>query len=268
MKFSIVTISKNQGKFIEQNIKSVLKQNYKNYEHIIVDCVSNDETHKIIKKYKSNKLKVIIKKDKGPADGLNKGFKIAKGDIYYFLNADDYLLPNIFKRISAEFKSDKNIHLLISPGIIANAEGKIITKIFPSLATVKAFVNGACTLFQQGIFFTPNLFKKTNGFNINNKTCWDAEIYLNFLTKIKKKNYKRINYDTAVFRLHEFSISNLDNRKENEKINKRLFKIVYGKSKKKTFKGFLKYFILQAILDPKHLYKKIYNKIKYLFSSN
>jgi glycosyltransferase involved in cell wall biosynthesis len=84
MKFSIVTISKNQGKFIEQNIKSVLKQNYKNYEHIIVDCVSNDETHKIIKKYKSNNLKIIIEKDKGPADGINKGFALATGDIYYF----------------------------------------------------------------------------------------------------------------------------------------------------------------------------------------
>ena len=268
MKFSIVTISKNQGQFIEQNIKSVIAQNYNEYEHIIIDSVSNDNTHQILKKYKSNNLKIVIKKDKGPADGLNKGFKIAKGDIYYFLNADDYLLPNIFKRISAEFKSNKNIDLLISPGIIANTDGKTITKIFPSLATAKAFVNGACTLFQQGIFFTPNLFKKTNGFNINNKTCWDAEIYLNFLTKIKKKNYKRIDYDTAVFRLHESSISNLDNKKENEKIDKRLFKIVYGVSKKKTFKSFLKYFILQAILDPKHLYKKIYNKIKSSILSN
>jgi hypothetical protein len=92
--------------------------------------------------------------------------------------------------------------------------------------------------FNKVFFLHQNLFKKTNGFNINNKTCWDAEIYLNFLTKIKKKNYKRINYDTAVFRLHESSISNLDNRKENEKINKRLFKIVYGKSKKKLSKVF------------------------------
>ena len=73
IKISVITISKNQGKFIEKCIQSVINQNYENYEHIIIDANSTDKTHSILDKYK-NKLLINIGNDEGPADGLNKGF--------------------------------------------------------------------------------------------------------------------------------------------------------------------------------------------------
>lgn len=102
LKISIVTPSYNQGQFIEQTIKSVLNQDYKNYEHIIIDGGSTDNTIDILKKYKH--LIWISEKDAGQSNAINKGFSMAKGEIFAWLNSDDYYEENIFKSIATYFK--------------------------------------------------------------------------------------------------------------------------------------------------------------------
>lgn len=97
VKISIVTPSYNQGKYIERAIHSVMNQNYENIEHIIVDGGSTDNTVEILKKYP--KLKWISEKDKGQSDALNKGFKMATGDVIGWLNCDDYYEKNIFQTV-------------------------------------------------------------------------------------------------------------------------------------------------------------------------
>ena len=90
MKFSIVTISYNQVKYLKQCIESVLSQQNVDIEYIIVDPGSTDGSREIINSYQ-NIIK-IFKKDIGPADGLNNGFKIASGDYFGFINSDDFLI--------------------------------------------------------------------------------------------------------------------------------------------------------------------------------
>ena len=85
---SIITPSYNQGKYIRQTIESVLSQDYVNIEYIIVDGCSTDNTLDIIREYKG-KLTYISEKDNGQSDAINKGFKMAKGDIVAWLNSDD-----------------------------------------------------------------------------------------------------------------------------------------------------------------------------------
>lgn len=104
LKISIITVSYNSGKTIEDTIKSVLSQKYKNYEHIIIDGASKDDTIKIVKKYEKKykgKLKYISEKDKGLYDAMNKGIKMATGDIIGLLNSDDvYASDNVLKLIN------------------------------------------------------------------------------------------------------------------------------------------------------------------------
>jgi glycosyltransferase involved in cell wall biosynthesis len=97
MKVSIVTPSYNQGKFIEEAILSVLEQNYHDFEHIIIDACSTDSTIEILKKYPH--LIWISEPDEGQSDALNKGFKLATGDVIGWLNADDLYLPNTFEMV-------------------------------------------------------------------------------------------------------------------------------------------------------------------------
>lgn len=91
VKVSIVTVSFNAEKTIEETIKSVAKQTYKNIEYLIIDGASKDNTLKIVNKYKKYIDVIVSEKDKGLYDAMNKGARKASGDLVYFLNADDVL---------------------------------------------------------------------------------------------------------------------------------------------------------------------------------
>ena len=100
IKISIVTPVLNGGKTLQTTINSIRDQNFKNFEHIIVDGISNDNTHKIIKKNEKHFSKIIIEKDKNIYDAMNKGIKVANGDLIGILNADDYYNNEAFSHVS------------------------------------------------------------------------------------------------------------------------------------------------------------------------
>lgn len=111
LKISIVTVSYNSEKTIEDTIKSVLNQKYDNYEHIIVDGASKDNTINIVKKYEKKykgKLKYISEKDKGLYDAMNKGIKMATGDVIGLLNSDDvYASNNVLSLINDNIENNE-----------------------------------------------------------------------------------------------------------------------------------------------------------------
>lgn len=88
-KFSIITVTYNAVKVLEDTIQSVVTQTYKNMEYIIVDGGSTDGTISIINKYKEHISRVVSEPDKGLYDAMNKGIKLATGDYLCFLNAGD-----------------------------------------------------------------------------------------------------------------------------------------------------------------------------------
>lgn len=111
MKISIITVTYNSEKTLKDTLDSVLKQTYTNYEHIIVDGLSKDNTIQIIKEYEpkyNGKLKYISEKDSGLYDAMNKGIKMATGNIIGILNSDDiYAHENVLKEIVEKFKETK-----------------------------------------------------------------------------------------------------------------------------------------------------------------
>lgn len=113
MKVSIITVSYNSSKTIKDTIQSVINQSYKNIEYIIVDGDSSDNTVEIVKDYEQfflkdskKKFKWISEKDKGIYDGINKGIKMATGDIIGILNSDDFLFDkNVISDVVHKFKT-------------------------------------------------------------------------------------------------------------------------------------------------------------------
>ena len=111
MKVSIITISYNSEETIEDTIQSVINQNYENIEYNIIDGGSNDKTHEIINKYKSNISNIISEKDSGIYDAMNKGINISSGDIIGILNSDDiYMDKNVITDIVSKIKDNDAIY--------------------------------------------------------------------------------------------------------------------------------------------------------------
>ena len=106
-KITIVTVVKNSIDKVERCIQSVINQNYDNIEYIIIDGGSNDGTVDIINKYRDKIDKIIIENDNGIWDAMNKGLKIANGDIVGFLNSDDTYNQNTLKIVNNYFNNFK-----------------------------------------------------------------------------------------------------------------------------------------------------------------
>lgn len=106
-KISIITPSYNQGKYIEQTIKSVINLSDKNVEYIIIDGGSNDETVGIIKKYEKSLSYWVSENDEGQSHAINKGLNIATGDIIGWLNSDDIYMTDIMPYVLANLDVSK-----------------------------------------------------------------------------------------------------------------------------------------------------------------
>ena len=112
LKISIITPSFNQGQYIEETILSVIGQNYRNLEYIIIDGGSKDSTVDIIKKYEDKITYWESLKDKGQSDAINKGLNKATGDIVAWLNSDDMYTENALKRVASIFAKNPDIDIV------------------------------------------------------------------------------------------------------------------------------------------------------------
>jgi len=126
-KISIITPSFNQARFIDANIQSVLLQEYPNVEHIIIDGGSTDGTIKILEKY--SHLHWISEKDRGQSHALNKGFKMATGDIIGWLNSDDTYCPNIFQVVAEQFGGE-NVKVICGDGYEMDEDGNVTRPLY------------------------------------------------------------------------------------------------------------------------------------------
>jgi len=106
---SIITVVYNGEKFLEQAIKSVIGQSYKNIEYIIIDGESTDLTTEVIKNYDEFIDKWISEPDEGIYDAMNKGINIASGSVIGILNADDILNNGVLERVAHEFEKNPDI---------------------------------------------------------------------------------------------------------------------------------------------------------------
>jgi glycosyltransferase involved in cell wall biosynthesis len=127
---SIVTPSFNYGHFIEDTILSVKNQDYPNIEHIVVDGGSSDNTLRILKKYDGQyNLRWISESDRGQSDAVNKGFRMAKGQIIGWLNADDvYFAKDAFSYIVRLFKANPMIGVIYGDNACIN-ENNLVLKV-------------------------------------------------------------------------------------------------------------------------------------------
>ena len=229
MRISIVTISFNQAKYLRECINSVLEQDHEDVELIVVDPGSTDGSRELIETFR-NRLIAVLEPDGGPADGLNKGFALATGDVFGFVNSDDALLPGALLCVARHFASKPDCGVVAGCGYFVDADGRQLRRVVSSRFTPWLYAHGAVSLFQPGTFFRARSFRRVGGFNAANGTCWDGELFLDMAASGSR--FATVSDDLGLFRLHDGSITGTG--RLNEQFRKdcdRLFAKVTGRER-------------------------------------
>ena len=195
---TIVTPCYNQGHFLETTIRSVLLQGYPNLEYIIIDGHSSDKSLEIIHKYEPWLAYWVSEEDRGQSHAINKGLVRATGDVYAYLNSDDFYEP---AALHACVEAYRNGHQWIVGQVRCWQEGVGFWP-FPELGGrtfVKWFLS--CPIPQAGCFWSADLHLEAGRFREDLDYCMDYEFWLRFRF-IKNIKPFIINQPIAVYRLH------------------------------------------------------------------
>ncbi len=177
-KISIVTPSYNQGKFLEETIRSILLQNYPNLEYIIIDGGSTDESVDIIKKYEKKIQYWISEKDDGQSDALIKGFNKSTGEILNWINSDDILHPKALYHVAKAFMENQEISFVHGKnGIISKASQHIGFMPHPYDSLEIRYLY-EMPYGQQSCFFKSVIYFKTGGINGKLRFSMDYDLYV------------------------------------------------------------------------------------------
>lgn len=131
-KISVVTPSFNQGQFLEKCIKSVIKQDYPDFEYIIIDGGSTDNSLDIIAEYRQYLAYSVSEPDNGQSSAINKGFKKAKGELVVWLNSDDYYLPGAFRKVAEAYGRNPEASFYFGNGLRVDSKGMKKSRFFES----------------------------------------------------------------------------------------------------------------------------------------
>ena len=127
IKITIVTPSFNQARFLDETLRSVLAQRDEIHEYFVIDGGSTDGSADVIRRYEDGIDYWVSEKDAGQADAIHKGFSRATGDVLYWLNSDDVLLPGAIARVRRAFDENPNWDALTAWHVRMDADSRILT---------------------------------------------------------------------------------------------------------------------------------------------
>jgi glycosyltransferase involved in cell wall biosynthesis len=206
-KISIITPSYNQGNYLEQTIDSVLSQNYPNLEYIIIDGGSTDNSVEIIKKYQKHLHYWVSQKDSGQSEAINKGLKIAGGDIINWLNSDDYYTANALKTVAEHFEDESVLVVSGRSDIWKNEKILVQSSGTDIYSTVEKTI-GWARIDQPETFFRNTAVEKMGLLNIQLHYVMDREWWIRYLMYFGTQNIKKTDSILVNFRIHEHSKTN------------------------------------------------------------
>lgn len=242
MKISIITITYNSEKTLEDTIKSVAAQEYPELEYLIIDGGSKDHTLDIVKKYPNVVTKWISEPDKGISDAFNKGISMATGDIIGLINSDDILFKDALKKIGENYNENVDIiygdKIVVDPNIVSRSYQKALP-----LNTIQY-----CLPFcHQSCFIRKSCYERFGLYSLNYKCCMDLDLILKMYKGGAKFQY--LEYPLAEFTFGGASDS-YASLKEVYDIS-----VKYGLSKSEAKKHYLKCWIRSTT---KHVLVKLH----------
>lgn len=183
MKVSIITIVYNNHSTIADCIQSVQQQTYYNIEHIVIDGGSTDGTQEEIAPYRDRLAYYISEKDEGLYDALNKGIKVATGDIVGILHSDDlFYEPDTIQRIVGTFKKSYTDIVYAHGLYVERNNTDKVTRIYPSKPFRRRYLLFGWVPLHTTIYVRRELFSKYGLYDTQYQIAGDYEITLRWLT--------------------------------------------------------------------------------------
>lgn len=189
MKVTIITVCYNRKATIEKAIKSVLNQNYEDIEYIVIDGNSTDGTKEIIASYGDKISQFISEPDKGMYDAINKGIKLATGDVIGLMHSDDEFYDNkAISRIAARFSFYPNTDGIYGNGIYVSNdhEERLIRNRIGGVFTLDR-VKGGWLPLHPTVYLKKSVIDKYGLYSLDFKIASDTEFLLRYLYKYKIK---------------------------------------------------------------------------------
>lgn len=228
MKISLITITYNSVKTLADTIQSVLNQTYTDIEYILVDGASKDNTVSIIKQYEplfEGRMKWISEPDKGLYDAMNKGIRMATGDIVGILNSDDFFTSsNILQKVVDAFQQDRIIDAVygdvhfVHPSNLNKCVRYYSSKIFK-----RDFMKMGFMPAHPSFYIRKACFDKYGSYRTDYKIAADFEFLLRVIYKAKIKT-KYLPIDMVTMRTGGASTSGLESHKRIMKEHLRAFR--------------------------------------------
>lgn len=199
MQISVVTVTFNAAKTLEQTILSITNQTYHNIEYIIIDGASTDGTIDIINKYATKITYWISEPDKGIYDAMNKALKIAQGDFLIFMGADDiFYTSDVIEKMVGQMLNSETVYYgnVIFKGLNKKHNGKF-NKIKWATTNIS----------HQAIFYPKKIFKS---YTYNTKYRIYADYAYNLTLLKDKVNFKYINEIITLYSMEGISANSKD----------------------------------------------------------
>lgn len=190
MKISVITVTFNSEKVLTKCLDSVHAQTHKNIDHIIIDGASTDNTLLLLESRRKQLSNLVSEKDEGIYDAMNKGIKIAKGEIICFLNSDDfYANNNVFSKVTHEFEKNPLLEACYSD--LVYVERTNISKNIRYFKSSKykqgLFSKGWCPPHPT-FFVRRSIYEKHGNFDLNYQYASDFDLMVRFLEIHKIKS--------------------------------------------------------------------------------
>ena len=184
---SIVTPSYNKGAFIEETIMSVRKQGYPRIEHIVVDGGSTDTTLEILRKH-ADGLIWISEPDKGQSDAINKGWRMTKGEILAYLNADDTYTPWAVDTAVKFLAEHPDVDMVYGECNIINEQGKVIGQYPAAEYDLDKMVHGNNMIPQPTVFFRRYVLDDVGYLDNNLNLAMDYDFWIRIALKFRVRH--------------------------------------------------------------------------------
>ena len=199
---TIVTPSFNQAAYLEETIQSVLAQEYRDIQYILIDGGSMDGSLKVIKKYASRLDYWVSEKDSGQTDALNKGLALTKGKYCGWINADDRLKPNAVAEAVEYLEKNSHVGMVYGDADFIDAKGSVLGKFAARQTDYAKLLKGYVHIPQQSAFWRASLWWQVGPLNPDVTFAMDYDLWVR-LAKLSKLKYLPKLW--AEFRLHQES---------------------------------------------------------------